>query len=641
MTYWTLAIGGIEKSLADWGVSLPTRELRSHAYSTVKLTVAVPGADTAWQFTLGATATIYRNRTLTGGTYSGGTIFFYGMFVDTRDSETAADARHDYELRDPWTWLERITFRQSWYQMVGLSISEIQLSKLVLFVDINGNPINATSQITEILNYAIACGAPLQIGTIDPTIRPPYIGAASLTCAEALKRVLRCTPDCVTYFDYTTTPPTLHIRQRTNFSTVNIGLASQTLEHLDITPLYSQQVPSVLIEYDTSGVIDGGSYYQPSIDKYPGTATGTELGALVANVDIKGVSGTNVRQVVNSFNLFAPGLDTDDALQFWTSHDANLDKLLNPPDAATVYGDNAKIKVGSLRIALETVVQPTPPSTALPTLQWVPATLASNKSDIADRATFPNELINGAICPWMANNFRREQISVNITFDLFSTASGANVKVGSQEYTCSVVIETTNAGSGDNTDKIYTTFQASSVAEPIPSGLAQYFYNCLNVLYWRGEVDLTEQEVGNNTFMGKVLNLTGGTGKYAAINAAVAGVKENMEQGKTTISFGPPPHLSPNELVDLLWTWRNRRIGDWYGRKTGYIGGGNTELAKKTSATRASGCKDVGKSSFTLVEGDDTSSISGGVNNSHSQVGSDPNNGQRWSQWVDPTTIGS
>lgn len=151
MTYWTIKVGSTEKSFADWGLSLPTRELRSHATSILKLTHAVPGADTDYIFALGATATVYKGRTLSGGTYSGGTIWFYGMFVDPRDSEQAESAQHDYELRDSWHWMERLTFRQQWYNgYVGSGT--VFLSKLILFVDINGSPMTAQEVLTEILN---------------------------------------------------------------------------------------------------------------------------------------------------------------------------------------------------------------------------------------------------------------------------------------------------------------------------------------------------------------------------------------------------------------------------------------------------------------------------------------------------------
>lgn len=588
MTYWTIKVGSTEKSFADWGLSLPTRELRSHATSILKLTHAVPGADTDYIFALGATATVYKGRTLSGGTYSGGTIWFYGMFVDPRDSEQAESAQHDYELRDSWHWMERLTFRQQWYNgYVGSGT--VFLSKLILFVDINGSPMTAQEVLTEILNYAISSGVPLQIGTLDPNINAPFQAAAQLTCADALMRVLRCAPDCVTFFDYSTTPPTFHVRRISTMSAVAIGLSDEKLTKLDLTPLYTTQVPAVILEYDVTGTIDGSTYYNPAFDKWPLTATGTELGALVANIDLKGVTGNNVQQIVRSQTVLPPGVGDDDG--FWSDHAGWLDDLLNPAGGAQVYAD--AFTIDSMLSEVEDS-------------HGVFQTVTNTGSDVTDRDTYPYELLEGAIAPWMANVHRKERHTVKCSYDLYSRASGSDKLVERKHtITLSVVIQTTNAGNGSGTDKAYNSFQVTTSAEPQPAGLAQYFYTALNVLHYRGTVDLTEAEVGGATYMGNLLNITGGTGKYASINALVSGVKENMEKGVTTVEVSPPKYLSPYELCDLLWFWRNRKLGDVQGRKTGLISGGNTQLSKTTGTTRANAAKEDGKASVLVIEGNE------------------------------------
>jgi len=84
--------------------------------------------------------------------------------------------------------------------------------------------------------------------------------------------------------------------------------------------------------------------------------------------------------------------------------------------------------------------------------------------------------------------------------------------------------------------------------------------------------------------------------------------------------------LSPRELLDLLWFWRNRKIGDFYGRKTGYISGGNTQLSHKTGATRASGSSLPGKSALVVTEGD---------TNPANVIKQDPDNGVFSFDWDD------
>ena len=587
MIYWTLKTGSTEKSLADWGLENPRRELLSHAPSIVKLKLKVAGADVADAFAADATATIYRNRTSSGGstpTYSGGTIWFFGKFTDTIQSEEVPNAAHEYELRDPWYWLERITFVQQWICGDGLGGTGGQwLSKLILFVDILGAPMNVAQVVTEILTYAISAGAPLQIGTIDPALYSPSMAASSLTCAEALKRVLRCAPDCITYFDYTTTPPTLHVRQRSTLSAVNIALTDTTLTGLELTPLASAKVNGVIIEFDTISSIGGNDYYVPTFDIYPGGTTAATDGVLVANLDLKGVNGNIVRQPISTMAFD----DTDvtsatDAADFWSSRAGWLDRLKNPPSGSPV-----NILSGSLNIH---------------DVKFFVQNADGSETDVTSstsRDQYPNEIKDGAVATWMARTHRRERITCLVDYTLYANPPGGNVDVQTNKP-LSIILETTNAGNGDGTEKVYSSFEGS-LGEAQPTGLAEYYYNALNTVYWRGQVTLTAGEVATTQLMGSLINLTGGTGKYAAINALVSRVTEDLEHGRTTIEVGPPAHLSPSELLDLLRVWRDRVPGDWYGRKTGLIKGRSNNLPTKTGPTRANAVSEEGVSSYYQV----------------------------------------
>ena len=574
MTFWTLRNNGVEKPFADWGLEKPTADFVSHGPDLLKLKLIVAGADGADLFAPGSTATVYRQRTLTSGIYSGGTIYFYGMFVDTKQGEEVPQATHDYELRGPWYWLEKHTFRQSWYG------SSVPLSKLVLFVDINGNAQTVKQTLTEILNYAIAKGAPLQIGTIDPTVNAPFQGATSLTCAEALQRVLRCAPDCITYLDYTTTPPTIHIRQKSTLSAQNITLTDAQLTGLDLTPLYSSQVPAVVLEFDVTSTLNGITSYAPAFDRWPVDATGDEFGALVANIDLKGVSGTLLQQSLTTQTPAA--FDTAD---FWEKHAGWFTQLLYPLDGGTLRSTTQSF--GTPVVEVEGVDDDGNPA-------WVPGT------------GYDYEIIDGAVADWMGVSTKRVRITVPCDYNLVSSASGDDVTLAQKHgVPLSVVIETTNGGHGDGTPLVYNSFQGTQ-AEPVPTGLAQYFYNALNSLYWRGSIRVTNAEVGGTQYLGTLINLPGGTGKYAAINALVSAVHDDLETGETHIEVGPPAHFSPRELLDLLWWWRQRKPGDWYGRKTGYVSGGNTQLPTKTGPTRANANHSTGKHSKLVIEGDTT-----------------------------------
>ena len=95
------------------------------------------------------------------------------------------------------------------------------------------NMISTGAQIIEALGWALkpftdaAAPAPFQIGTVTPALVPPFKEVRDITCAEVIHQMLRWSPDAVTWFDYTTSPPTFHCNVRANLATVNVDV-SQT-----------------------------------------------------------------------------------------------------------------------------------------------------------------------------------------------------------------------------------------------------------------------------------------------------------------------------------------------------------------------------------------------------------------------------
>jgi hypothetical protein len=58
--------------------------------------------------------------------------------------------------------------------------------------------------------------------------------------------------------------------------------------------------------------------------------------------------------------------------------------------------------------------------------------------------------------------------------------------------------------------------------------------------------------------MGNALNLSGGRAEWESMAAPVQTVTEDVDAGRTEVGFGPPAHLSPQDLVELLRGTRRR-----------------------------------------------------------------------------------
>jgi hypothetical protein len=122
MTPITLLTQGVEKTLADWGIALDfTISRQNKARHTARLRSTErfdPGA-TQWQgpvisggIVVLQHAVIYRDRTLAGGAFSGGSILFQGYFDDPERSFSGEAENVTYRLHNVWWLFERNPFKQ-------------------------------------------------------------------------------------------------------------------------------------------------------------------------------------------------------------------------------------------------------------------------------------------------------------------------------------------------------------------------------------------------------------------------------------------------------------------------------------------------------------------------------------------------
>jgi hypothetical protein len=88
--------------------------------------------------------------------------------------------------------------------------------------------------------------------------------------------------------------------------------------------------------------------------------------------------------------------------------------------------------------------------------------------------------------------------------------------------------------------------------EAPPTGFALEYYASLQPLQWEGSVGIHEVDCGGDFRPGKVLNLAGGRAAWATMRAVIQIVTQELERGITTIDFGPPDHLSPQDFVNQL-----------------------------------------------------------------------------------------
>lgn len=97
----------------------------------------------------------------------------------------------------------------------------------------------------------------------------------------------------------------------------------------------------------------------------------------------------------------------------------------------------------------------------------------------------------------------------------------------------------------------YTRRDVTDTGDPVPVGLAQWLYSQLSAAKYEGQLTLTEDDPSLWT-LGARLNFTEGRSEWATARAAIQVVSLDIATGSTQIQFGPPSHLAPQDVVELL-----------------------------------------------------------------------------------------
>ncbi len=542
---WTISFNGTEKTLADWGLANPARRLVSQGQDELTFRANGALADSTPVFPFQSLITLYRDRTINSdGSFTAGTAWFSGIVLQTPRRGSPKEEALDYKVAGPWWYLDNYTFQQA-YRNVFLGYSTDGGTSIPQYGDKHsshlflnqGFPLGSVpdpwlkittgQQITEALNWALKpyadahAAAPFQIGSVTPDVDAPVDEVRDITCAEVIHKMLRWTPDAVTWFDYATTPPTFHCQRRSELAVVNVPFTGGGVRDIAISPRYDLQAPSVQIFYETSSSVNGQSSLSLTRDFYPNplpTDPLRQFASLQFTVDLQGSHSS-----VSKASLVAEEITPTDS-GWWLARHPQY-RISDALDGVAAFD-----------LSTASVVRAPNPRTL------------TGGATVADK-NFTRELVSGQLTEWM--HFDSQRITIKATADV-TYNNGTAQKGLPISYQCL----STNATTGTRWHQSVSAF-----AEPVPSGLAAAIYSAISVLQYEGSLTLLEPEVSGSILIGTVLNLVGSTiDAWSGMNALVQEVNEDLANGVTTLHFGPPKYLGAGELVDLLRVSRSRVI---------------------------------------------------------------------------------
>lgn len=497
---YTLTHNGTTQTLEAWGLDRPQLTLTNQAADVLVLREPGGAYDTAALFAYDDPVILRRD----------GVSVFSGRVQSVRRDAADADEARQYEIRGPWAQLEQIVYQQLWQTTNGLDSNLVQArrSRVILGQDVAGNKIATNAEMISAVDWAIANGADLAVGTIDAGVVIPYQELVDVTVAELIGTCLRWTPDAVVWFDYAVSPPALNIRRRRSLQSLSVAIDPQHSVGFGFVSREDLQVPAVALTYEKSHSYNGETWSTTEVDKYPAEATGYEPRSLVATISLEGSSSNVEEQLIETAAI------AETSASWWKQQTRAL----------------ADYPVGDLQITAAAVLE-------------------SDGADGLQPSAYTKYLAEGSVQAWMTGVTAGEVVvKANIKY------TGSNSALKPLDTIFSVALTGTDASRSR-----YTRTQSFTAAEETPVGLAQSLYEGLSFLHWQGDYTHVEDEVSGFAHPGNTLNFTGGQDSWATMDAMIQQVYMDLDQGETRLTFGPPEHLSPQDLVDRLRANRQAR----------------------------------------------------------------------------------
>lgn len=426
--------------------------------------------------------------------------WFYGR-VTRADIVGETNSEHiDLEVQGPWWWLDNLIYQQIWRTDSG-KIDTLK-SRLIFGHNLSGTRYTNAQQIARILEYAQdGFSVPITTGTIFTGIKFPYYEMLDITCGDAIRNAVRWTPDAVSYFDYSTSTPTLHILRRAGATTRAYAIGTQPLAACRFTPRHDLKVPGVYLKFERTNTVDGNTYSTVEVQSYGANAVGT----LVMTIQLSGSSESWMYQSVTVQDI------NTESLAWWTQ---------KFPWLADATG---------------------PDGTGNPTFD-----------DGATDNAYTREIIAGACPPWLSTSAAKTTVTAKISY-AYTGANGSQIVKIDEPISCTVL----GTSLLNNT---YAQLVAAVAGESVPEDVAEGIYNSLATLQYDGQLVLLEDEITDLTVPSNLINVTSGQTAWATMAAQVQRVIQDLGNGQTTIIVGPAQHLSPQNFIELARLQRNRRV---------------------------------------------------------------------------------
>ncbi|WP_193214795.1 hypothetical protein [Luteolibacter marinus] len=505
---WT--IGGV--SLENLGLEFVGGTFRTGAASEMRLR-RVCDFDAVPLFSYADPVTLVRN----------GTKYFQGKVASRPSYGSGSNEGQEIVIRDAWQDLEDTVYLEPW--SVGAGTFDFPVA--VLGVNKLGESISTGTQVIDALAMAIDAGADLQAGSIPAGIPLWPTEVRNVSVAEVIRISTRLHPDWVPWIDHSTTPPTINFTPRATLAAVALDVSGAgDVESFSVTPRDDLKPDAVRITYTNATIIDGVTYRDGILDKWP--EAGPDKGPRVLSSVIELAGG---QMQFQKSRIQTRNLPTDQATaKAWLK--LKFPHLRDVPDG--------EFNVTEFEKTLVEEIEDHPD----------PINPRAVRLDVDNVDDLPRELVRGSIEDWMRKKVGQVRVKVAL-----AVAGGASA--ATKEAIAKGMPPFTVTGT-DAVTKIYKGVTQWVAPEAAPTGIAQAVYESLETYQYEGSVTLVLEDVTAARYHGTALNLLGGMAAWATMKAGVNQVDFDIDSGSVTLRFGPAAYLQADDFLELQRLLRGR-----------------------------------------------------------------------------------
>ncbi|MGV3664263.1 MAG: hypothetical protein ACO1TE_29090 [Prosthecobacter sp.] len=498
MAVWTIKRNAEEpQTFASLRISGLRRTQVSQAMGTVSFT-RHSAYDAAPLFAVDDLVTIYKD----------GVVWHVGPVLTIPREGGPRSESQIYTIGDPWWFVDNMIFPQpiTIYNDDGSGLSVGLSTKVTMFAGVE-DELTVYMSVEQMINRAmtilVAAGADMQVVFAgDFSLRPPVGELSDPTCAEVIRAALQWVPDAGTGWDYSTTPPTLRISRRGSAPARTLDAGDgRSIHSVSLTPRDDLRRDRVLINYEVTNTVDGKprmSYHQDAAGE------GSPFRTIRATMSLSGYTKQYQEQKLVTEAV------SPNSTAWWK---ANLASLANATGLSVEDGDIAprdeggpsfsfRVKEGNIPAFLEDESGP-----------------LSGMMRVTARGTY--SLANGGA----STDYKGDALSTDVHCTNLESAT-------------------------------YRELVSETAAEPVPVGIAAMMHAALSVTHYDGAVVVKARECVFLARTGDVLNVTNGVAAWATMAAQIQQVDEEVDAGETTITVGPPHHLGPQDLLEMLRAYR-------------------------------------------------------------------------------------